>query len=139
MITTAREFRVGNLMTIDPVVIDPEATASEAEQLLKTYRVTGLPVVSGRAVVGVISQTDLLAARSSDFISGHWDRLRVRHLMTTPAVVVHATTSIEHAARQMVSRHIHRLVVVDDEDNAIGVLSSLDLLRVLLNDPDVIQ
>ncbi len=34
----------------------------------------------------------------------------------------------------MVSRHVHRVVVVDDEDAPIGVLSSLDLLRLLLRD-----
>lgn len=139
MSTTARDFRVGNLMTIDPVVIDADAPASEAERLLKTYRVTGLPVVTGRTTTGVISQTDLLTARSSGLISGNWDRMLVRHLMTTPAVVVHTATSVEHAARLMVSRHIHRLVVVDDDDTPIGVLSSLDLLRVLLNDPDLTQ
>ncbi len=68
-------------------------------------------------------------------ISGNWERLRVRHLMTTPAVTAHAGTSLARAAQLMVARHIHRLVVVDDEDVPIGVISSLDLLRVLLDDP----
>jgi CBS domain-containing protein len=57
--------------------------------------------------------------------------------MTTPAVSVHIGTSIEHAARLMITRHIHRLVVVDDEDRAVGVVSSLDLLRTLVEDPDI--
>jgi CBS domain-containing protein len=50
---------------------------------------------------------------------------------------VHIGTSIEHAARLMITRHIHRLVVVDDEDRAVGVVSSLDLLRTLVEDPDI--
>ena len=41
------------------------------------------------------------------------------------------------AAQLMVTRHIHRVAVVDDEDAPIGVISSLDLLRVLLEDPDI--
>jgi CBS domain-containing protein len=127
-------MRVGNLMTVDPVVVEADAPAGEAERLIKTYRVTGLPVVSGGVIAGVISQSDLVVARSSAMVSDNWNRLRVRHLMTTPAVTIHAGASLQRAAGLMVSGHIHR-VVVDDEDVPIGILSSLDLLRVLLEDP----
>jgi CBS domain-containing protein len=137
MTIAASDLRVGNLMTIDPVVIGPEAPASEAERLLKTYRVSGLPVVSDDATVGVVSQTDLVVARSSGMVGTNWEQVLVRHLMTTPAVTVHSGTSVARAAQLMVTRHIHRLVVVDDEDAPIGVVSSLDLLRVLLKDPGI--
>jgi CBS domain-containing protein len=129
-------LRVGNLMTLDPVVIDPEALASEAERLLKTYRVSGLPVVHGGEVVGVISQSDLVVARSSEMISAQWDRLRVRHLMSAPAVTVHATATLAWAARQMLTQHIHRLVVVGDDGSPIGVVTPLDLLRSIIGDAE---
>jgi CBS domain-containing protein len=70
------KLRVGNLMTVDPVVIDPEASAHDAEMLLKSYRISGLPVTADGAVVGVISQTDLLNARSSELIGANWDASR---------------------------------------------------------------
>jgi CBS domain-containing protein len=130
----AIDLRVGDLMTVDPVVVGPDASAAEAERLLKTNRVSGLPVVEDGATVGVVSLTDLMVARSSDMIRANWERMRVRHLMSSPAITVHAGTSSERAAALMVSRHIHRVVVVDDEDAPIGVLSSLDLLRLLLRD-----
>jgi CBS domain-containing protein len=82
----------------------------------------------------VISQADLIVARSSEMIGGQWDRLRVRHLMTTPAVTVHVSATIGHAAREMVTRHIHRLVVIGDDGTPVGVVTPLDLLRTLLND-----
>jgi CBS domain-containing protein len=131
------DVRVGKLMSIGPIVTTPDARASEAERLLKTYRISGLPVVSDGAVVGVISLTDLMVARSSAMIGGNWARMRVRHLMSSPAVTVHAATSAARAAELMLSRHIHRLVVVDDEDAPIGVLSSLDLLRLLVRRRDI--
>ena len=53
MSIAARNLRVGNLMTIDPILIDADAPASEAERLLKTHRVSGLPVVSGGATAGL--------------------------------------------------------------------------------------
>src|SRR3970040_133092 len=67
--------RVGNLMTADPVVIDADASVHEAELLLKSYRISGLPVVTDGAVVGVISQTDLLNARSSQLMRDGRDRV----------------------------------------------------------------
>jgi Predicted transcriptional regulator, contains C-terminal CBS domains len=134
--TTATMLRVGNLMTVDPVVIDPEATVHEAELVLKTYRISGLPVVAGGEVVGVISQTDLLNARSSELIGANWDRVKVRHLMSRPAVTVHLATTVTRAARLMLEEHIHRVVVVDPDGAPAGVLTSSDLLRALLPEED---
>jgi CBS domain-containing protein len=128
--------RVGNLMSVDPIVIDAEAPITEAELLLKSYRISGLPVVHDGVLAGVLSQTDLLNARSSELIGANWERVRVRHLMTRPAVTVHLNTSVERAARLMLEQHIHRLVVVDEEDEPIGVITSTDLLRTLLPDED---
>jgi CBS domain-containing protein len=124
------------MMSVDPVVIDAESPITDAEQLIKSYRISGLPVVADGALVGVISQTDLLNARSSELIGANWDRVKVRHLMSRPPVTVHLNTSVERAARLMLERHIHRLVVVDEEESPIGVLTSTDLLRTLLPDED---
>jgi len=128
--------RVGNLMSVDPVVVDADAPITQAELLIKSYRISGLPVVADGVLVGVVSQTDLLNARSSELIGANWERVRVRHLMSRPAVTVHLNTSVERAARLMLEQHIHRLVVVDEEESPVGVLTSTDLLRTLLPDED---
>jgi CBS domain-containing protein len=86
-------------------------------------------------VVGVISQADILTARSSELISGNWSRLRVRNIMTSPPISVHVETTVERAIRLMLDQHIHRLVVVDDEDRPVGVVTPLDILRLLLDEP----
>lgn len=124
--------RVGDLMTQDPVVIEPDADIAEAEGLLSMYRIGGLPVVADGELVGVLSQSDILDAHGSEFISANWDRLRVRHLMSTPAITVGADAEVAHAASIMLNRHIHRLVVVAGDGSPIGVVTPLDLLRVLL-------
>ncbi len=131
---TSESPRVGNLMSTEPVVVEEDALVSDAELLLRSYRITGLPVVANGILVGVISQTDLLNARSSELIGENWSRVRVRHLMTRPPVTVHLGATIEHAARLMLEKHIHRLVIVDDEGSPSGVVTTSDLLRVILDE-----
>jgi CBS domain-containing protein len=97
------------------------------------YRISGLPVVDWEGnLVGVISQTDLLHARTTEALWNVWPGLTVRHLMTRPAVTVTPDVSVEEAARIMEERRIHRLVVATaDGDTPIGVLSVSDLVRAM--------
>ena len=81
-------------------------------------------------VAGVISQTDLLHARTTEALWAAWPGLAVRHVMTSPAVTVTAGTRIEDAAALMERLKIHRLVVTDASgDAAIGILAVADLVR----------
>lgn len=56
----AADLRVGDLMTIDPITVRIDASIEDAEDLMRTHRITGLPVIDPNGhLVGVISQTDL--------------------------------------------------------------------------------
>jgi CBS domain-containing protein len=132
MTAIAREpLTVGELMTGDPIVAVVDMPLSEAADLMDFYRISGLPVVDwGGSLVGVLSQTDLLHARTTEPLWHAWPGLAVRHLMTQPAVTVSARTTVEEAAQLMEQKHIHRLVVVDSGgETPIGVLSITDLVR----------
>ena len=122
---------VGELMTRDPVVAGADMALADAAELMDFYRVSGLPVVDAAGcLVGVISQTDLLHARTTEALWHAWPGLAVRHLMTSPAVAVTARTTIDDAAALMERLHIHRLVVIGDDESApIGLLSVTDLVR----------
>lgn len=52
--------RLHDIMTVDPVAISPDATIREAAELLATEHISGLPVVSGTEIVGVLSVTDIV-------------------------------------------------------------------------------
>src|SRR5512143_28885 len=112
----ATNLVVGDLMTIDPIVVSPDATIEEAERLLDVYDITGLPVVDeqGRPV-GVISQTDLLATtapRVGALIRANASGIRVGELMSSPAITVPILTPLAEAARLMLDGRVHRLVAV---------------------------
>jgi len=133
----ARGRRVGDRMTSQPIVVLADASLTEAARLMDRHRVRGLPVVDASgALVGVLSQTDLNRARSTEYLWANWPGLAVRHLMTTPAVTVHRSASLTSAARTMEELGIHRLVVVEDGDDRspIGVLSMSDLIHALVQE-----
>ncbi|HEX5828697.1 MAG TPA: CBS domain-containing protein [Candidatus Limnocylindrales bacterium] len=130
---------VGDLMALEPIVVRADASLALAARLLEEHRISGLPVVDpAGSLVGVISQTDLLRARATEYLWANWPGLRVKHLMTSPALTVHRDQPLTVAARKMERHHVHRLVVVADEDETlpIGVLSTSDLVRAMSAIPD---
>lgn len=50
---------VGDVMSSDPIVVDPEDTIQEAAERMLEYQVSGLPVISGSRVVGIITESDI--------------------------------------------------------------------------------
>lgn len=89
--------------------------------------VSGAPVLdeSGRPI-GVISFHDLVRGGSD---------ARVGDRMTTPAITVTEETGVEEVARIVGERGVHRVVVVDDGGVAVGIVSSVDLVRALVGMP----
>ena len=128
---------VADHMAVDPIIVRADASLTAAVELMDAHRVHGLPVVDeAGALVGVLSQTDLNRARSTEYLWANWPGLAVRHLMTSPAITVHRSTPLIAAARKMEELGIHRLVVVEDGDetNPVGVVSMTDLIHALADE-----
>jgi len=144
---------VADIMTADPIVVQPEMPLSQAIQILAERRISGLPVVdqSGK-LMGVISETDLMwqetGVRSPAFITildsviflenpaKHEEELHkalgqtVGEVMTQKAIVtITADRSIREAAQLMHDRQVRRLPVVDTADRVVGIVTRGDIIR----------
>jgi CBS domain-containing protein len=143
--------RVSDVMTTPVVTVDRITPYQEIDRLLTRHRISGVPVLKiGREVVGVVSETDLLAAedesrrqaRMAGSIGRRWHLRKQPHvhltagaLMTSPAITIGPDATIPGAARLMNTAHISRLPVVDDHGKLVGIVSRRDLLSVFLR-PD---
>jgi CBS domain-containing protein len=110
----------------DVATIRADATLSEAVSSLGEKRIGALPVVEDGAVVGIISERDViycLRDRGADVL--HWP---VSKVMTAPAITVDTSTSILSALAMMTQRRIRHLPVLDRGELA-GIVSIGDLVK----------
>jgi CBS domain-containing protein len=132
LLMNPRQLLVADVMTIDPIVVVDDSPIAEAARLIRSNSVSGLPVVDrGGSLVGVISQTDLLALQDTPIgriIRAEVSGLRTGELMSSPAITVSMSDSLGNAARLMRDNHVHRLVALDESGRPIGVLSTSDFV-----------
>jgi CBS domain-containing protein len=139
MTADTKHATVADVMVLDVIVVRANAPLEQAAELMDRHHVSGLPVVDGAGtLVGVVSQTDLVRARSTEYLWTNWPGLSVRHLMTSPPITVRRSTPLTVAAARMECHHIHRLVVVADDDESlpIGILSMTDLVHAIATTPE---
>jgi CBS domain-containing protein len=139
-------------MTQEVVMIPKEMSLRSAAHLLAQHNITGAPVVDplGRCV-GVISATDFMRWAevekstatehwaSAECVCSEWQVIDLEEIptdavatyMTPDPVTVAPTTSIVQLARQMLDAHIHRVVVVDRQNQPVGLVSSTDILAAV--------
>ena len=125
-------------MSSDPILVWPDTPVSEIAEILDRAGITGVPVVDWNGyLVGVVSQTDLLRVRATEDLWADRSRLNAGHIMSRPVLTVTVDTPVEEAVRLMESRRVHRLVVVaDDGESPVGVLSATDLVRTMVDRAD---
>jgi CBS domain-containing protein len=125
---------VGDLMASEPIVVHADAGLAEAAALMDRHGISGLPVIDGAGLlVGVVSESDLLRARATESLWANRDHLRIRNLMTSPALTITRDEPLTQAARRMERHHVSRLVVVADDEPSrpIGILAAADLIRAM--------
>ena len=138
------------------LTLTPFHTVRDAATMFIDNRITGAPVVDEKGkIIGVVSQTDLIRHERQALPPGKIpeyyhqtgdgvilkdvpleapDYTRVREVMTPLVFMTEDTTPVREAARFMLAKHIHRIIVTRHA-KPCGMLTSLDLVRVLLDAP----
>lgn len=117
MITPIQKVMTGKLITV------PLGTSLfEANELMKEKRIRHLPVVDENDdLIGIISQRDLHYVPDSKNIS-------VETLMSSPVHFINEKSPLRKAIFRMLQNRISCLLISDHNDNAIGIVTTDDLL-----------
>jgi CBS domain-containing protein len=137
---------VKDIMTAGVVTVRPGTEYREMAAMFSQHRVSGFPVVDDEGkVIGVVSETDLLAVAAADPDPGphpaprgwrpHRRQLTVGEatagaVMTHPAVTIGPDAPVRDAARLMHSLRLQRLPVVDHDGHLAGIITRSDVLAV---------
>ena len=120
-IAKVKKFEAG--MVVNPLTITPDKPLRDALQMMETHHISGIPVVDGKGagnkLVGILTNRDVRFATDPS--------QRVADLMTRAVVTVKDGTKTDEARRLLHEHRIEKLVVVDADDNCIGLITVKDM------------
>jgi IMP dehydrogenase len=105
----------------DPLTIPPTMSVREVLALKQQYRFSGLPVVEGRRVVGIVTNRDLRFETNLD--------QPVANIMTRKLVTVPEGTDLETAKALMHRHRLERVLVIDGGNELRGLITVKDILK----------
>jgi IMP dehydrogenase len=122
-VRAVKRFESG--MVVNPITMTPDQTLAEALQLMKANRISGIPVVekSGK-LVGIVTNRDVRFAESP--------KQPVSELMTRDNLAtVRVGTRQDEARRILHQRRIEKLLVVDDANRCVGLITVKDIEKAV--------
>lgn len=145
---------VRDIMSTEPVTVEPHASVTEAAHLMVERHIGALPVLEDEALIGIVTEGDLIMQDVKlefptylHLLDGYImyppatarfeSELKkavaatVRDVMTRDPLTIQADAPIEDAATLLVERDVSRLPVLD-EKRLVGIVSKSDIVRSLL-------
>ena len=111
-------------MIVDPITIDPEKKIADALELMKRYRISGVPVTKGGKLVGILTNRDLRFETRFD--------LPISQVMTKENLITVPVGTTLDEAEQILHRHrVEKLLVVDGDYRLKGLITVKDIQKKL--------
>jgi IMP dehydrogenase len=111
-------------MIVDPVTMEPEQKIAEALEVMKRFRISGVPVVKNNRLVGILTNRDLRFETNFDLPIE--TRMTKDNLITVPV-----GTTLEEAESILHQHRVEKLLVVDEHYNLKGLITVKDIQKKL--------
>jgi len=123
-------MRLSNIMTGSIQTVGPGASLAEAAKKMASQDIGSLPVCAdGRKVVGIITDRDITVRAVARGLDPN--RTCVQEVMTKEVLSCPADRPVEEACALMEARQVRRLLVTDDDERPIGIVSLGDIALCL--------
>lgn len=110
-------------MIVDPITVEPETMVKNALELMSKYRISGVPVVKEKKLVGILTNRDLRFETNVD--------QPVSRVMTKDNLVtVSADITLEESKKLLHKHRIEKLLVVDEKYNLKGLITIKDIEKI---------
>ena len=117
-----------DVMVSEVLTVREDTPLKEVTALFKEKRITGLPVVNAEGELrGVLSESDIIRKTTS---IGAWSPSTAGQVMTSNAVTVAPTDTMQRVCELMYNRRIHRVVVAEGVQIR-GIITTMDVLRAI--------
>lgn len=123
----AYDLKIREVMTADVHTAAPDFPLAKVLEILRVYRISGLPVVEENKLVGIVSLEDIVRAMQKNDLSAP-----TRQYMTRDVVTVASYDTIVKAIRTFTEKGLGRLPVVDENRRLVGMITKGDITRGIL-------
>ena len=108
-------------MISNPITLSPNSTIAEADSILGTYKISGLPVIDeNEKLIGILTNRDMKYRPIDDTL--------VKDIMTKEKLITGKIgTTLEEAKKILLSNRIEKLPIVDDEGKLKGLITIKDI------------
>src|ERR1700749_810088 len=111
-------------MIVDPVTIEPQQLISDALEVMRRYKISGVPVTQGKKIVGILTKRDLRFETRTDIPIG--DVMTSENLITVPV-----GTTLEEAEKILHKHRVEKLLVVNGQYELKGLITVKDIQKKL--------
>jgi len=111
-------------MIVDPVTIGPDQLISDALEVMRRFKISGVPVTQGKRLVGILTNRDLRFETRTDIPIG--DVMTKTNLITVPV-----GTTLEEAELILHEHRVEKLLVVNDQYELKGLITVKDIQKKL--------
>jgi acetoin utilization protein AcuB len=131
-------MKVVEIMTRDPLSVNPTETIGKVKELMADNNIRHLPVLKGRELVGIVTDRDIRAFVIRGLLESpvaHEKALdvQVSALMTSHPISVAPDDDLREAVELLIEEKFGAVPVVDATEGLVGIVSYVDVLRCFLN------
>lgn len=114
--------RAENVMILEPVSIGVDATVSEALELMKEYKIGGIPVIrDDNVLVGIVTNRDLRFENEMT--------KKISEIMTRDLITTEQETDLDKAAHILQKHKIEKLPIVNEHNQLVGLITYKDITK----------